>query len=251
VKLSAPDIALAFIRRLWHKTAVLVWLERFVLTVLAATLMGVVVFNSMKLDAVQRWTLGIAILALSYFAAHTVHKQRSEPTPPQAEQTTALTLKGLFLTDFGPELNRARWDNRTLTIGSKTNKVPEVTLTFTPQLWIDFHEGTEFLGFYIPVQDKDPDEASAKTVRLCKYLPEQFPEILKMLQSLEVTKPNSRGSTVRSADLPLSRRVYVYHEDFISPPDLGDLVREFEARQWVIEFRGRDYLATQELLRRK
>jgi hypothetical protein len=159
-----------------------------------------------------------------------------------------LSLKGLFLTDFGPNVNRARLDDRTLTIGSKTHRFPEVTMTFTAQLWIDLHEGTEFLGFYIPVQDRDPDQASKKTVRLCKYLPDQFPALLTMLRSLQITAPNLRGSTVKSTDLPLSRRAYIYHEDSISPQDLGNLVREYEARQLLIEFRGSEYLATQQLL---
>jgi hypothetical protein len=168
---------------------------------------------------------------------------------PPGSNLLPLTLKGLFLTDFGANVNRSRLDNTTLTVGSKTDKFPEATMTFTPQLWIDLHEGIEILGFYIPIQDKDPDEASQRTVRLCKYLPDQFPALLKRLKGLQVSVPVSRGSMVKSTDLPLSRRIYIYHEDFISPQDLGDLVREYEARQLSVEFRGQDYLATQELLR--
>jgi hypothetical protein len=188
----------------------------------------------------------IAATGLGYWATAPTKAQHAEKqqTPP-----LLLSLRGLFLTDFGPNLERARWDDRTLTIGSKTNKFPEVTLTFTPQLWIDVHEGTEFLGFYIPIQDKNPEDASKKTVLLCKYLPDQFPAILKLLQSLEVTIPNTKGNTVRTTDLPVSRRVYIYHEDFISPQDLGELVRQYEARQLLVEFRGADYLSAQMLLR--
>jgi hypothetical protein len=160
-----------------------------------------------------------------------------------------LTLKQLFLSDFGSHINRSRWDDRTLTVGSKSNKFPEVVLKFTPQLYLDLDEGTQFLGFYIPVQDRDPDEASKRTAMLCRHLPTQFPALLKMLHGLEAIEPNARGSTVRSSELPLSRRVYIYHEDFISPQDLGDLVREYEARQLLPEFRGTEYLASQELLR--
>jgi hypothetical protein len=251
--LSAPDIALAFVYWLWHKTAVPVFLEKFMLPLFATVMVLVAITNPMKFDMSQRVAGTLALIFAAYFVAHTIHKERAEPRETHIEQQhiEPLTLKGLFLTDFGPQLNRARWDDRSLTIGSKTNAFPEMTMTFTPQLWMNLHEGSEFLGFYIPIQDKDPDEASKKTVRLCHYLPDQFPAILKMLQSLEISVPNTKGSMVKSTDLSLSRRVYIYHEDFISPPDLGDLVREYEARQWVVEFRGHEYLSTQELLRRK
>jgi hypothetical protein len=168
--------------------------------------------------------------------------------PPESK-LPQLSLKGLFLSDFGPHVNCARWDDRSLTIGSRTHKFPDLTLTFTPQLCTDSNAGTKFLGFYVPRQDDDPDNASEKTVTLCKQLPYKFPDLVSMLETLTVEKPSTNGSTIRSDQLPLSPRVYIYHEDFISPPDLGDLVREYESQHLLVEFRGREYLATQELLR--
>jgi hypothetical protein len=156
-----------------------------------------------------------------------------------------LTLKQLFETDFKLFANSYQ---TTLTIGSKTQKFPEMTLKFTAKLWMDLREGTEILGFYIPTQDADPEKSSQKTVLLCRHLPDRFSEIIKQLKGLEVSSPIPRGSMLKSTDLTLSRRVYIYHEDFMSPQDTGDLVREYEARQLLPEFRSTDYLATQELL---
>lgn len=53
-----------------------VWLERFVLTVLAAALGSTVIANPLRLDKIQQTTLIIAILALSLFAARTVERMR-------------------------------------------------------------------------------------------------------------------------------------------------------------------------------
>jgi hypothetical protein len=73
----------------WHKTAVPTWLERFVLTLLAGAFLGVVLWNSMKLDITQRITLGIVILALSYFVAHTVYKGNIPEPPLKPDFATA------------------------------------------------------------------------------------------------------------------------------------------------------------------
>ena len=164
------------------------------------------------------------------------------------QKLTPLTLKQLFDTDFHGRMS-ANEGNFPLTIGSKSGKFPETTYTFTTRIYFDMEEGTQFFAFYIPSQDRDPEQASKKTVELCKKLPFQFPELYTRLHGLEEIEPTTRGSTLKSSELPLSRRVFIYHEDFISPPDLGDLVREYEARQLLPEFRGDDYLGSQELLR--
>jgi hypothetical protein len=68
-----------------------IWLERFVLTVCAAALLTIVVANTPKLDLTQRFTLGVAIVAISYFAAHTVHKQRNTQVQEQSSASLAPT----------------------------------------------------------------------------------------------------------------------------------------------------------------
>ncbi len=55
-----------------------VWLERFVLTLLAALLGATVLTNPWQLDRVQQVTLIAAIVALSVFAARTIERIRQE-----------------------------------------------------------------------------------------------------------------------------------------------------------------------------
>lgn len=77
-----------------------IWLERFVLTLLAAAFLSLVVVDVMKLDATQRVALAISIAAFSYFVGHTINVTRSStsanrstergqdtrPTDPTASQ---------------------------------------------------------------------------------------------------------------------------------------------------------------------
>ncbi len=74
---------LAFPELVWHISAVPIWLERYLLPVCAAASIGIIVLNPMNFDWTQRITLGVAIVAVSYFAAHTLHKQRSVQLPQQ------------------------------------------------------------------------------------------------------------------------------------------------------------------------
>lgn len=53
-----------------------VFLERFVLTVLAAGLVGTVLTNPWRLDKVQQATLVVAIVALALFTARTIDRMR-------------------------------------------------------------------------------------------------------------------------------------------------------------------------------
>ena len=61
-----------------------IFLERFVLPCLATLLAGGIVINQMKLDWHQRVSLGIATIALAYFAGHTLYKKSAiaRPAPP-------------------------------------------------------------------------------------------------------------------------------------------------------------------------
>lgn len=161
-------------------------------------------------------------------------------------QQEPLTLKHLFQNDFKVFANEYE---SSLTIGSKTQRFPETTLKFSSRLWMDLREGTEILAFYIPIQDSDPNQDSKKSVLLCRSLPSNFSAIVKHLEGMQISASNERGSMLKSTDLTLSRRIYIYHEAFMSPQDTGDLVREYETLQWLPEFRGSEYRSKQELLR--
>jgi hypothetical protein len=77
---SARVPVLAFCSFLWHKTAMPVFLERFVLSALAAAAILLIITNPMGLDTTQRVTGGLAIVFAAYFFAHTTWKH-SHPDP--------------------------------------------------------------------------------------------------------------------------------------------------------------------------
>ncbi len=56
-----------------------VFLEKFAFPVLVGVFIGVIVLNPLKLDRQQQFSLGIAILALAYFAGHTVFETTNRP----------------------------------------------------------------------------------------------------------------------------------------------------------------------------
>ena len=93
---------------LWHKVRVQVWLERFVLALLSASFLSLVILNPMKFDLAQRITLGIAIVAFSYFVGHTIYITRLGPvheSPGSArtalgEQLSATQRAHLHITGF-------------------------------------------------------------------------------------------------------------------------------------------------------
>jgi hypothetical protein len=67
-------------RYLWHKTAVPVFLERFVLPVFAAAVILMAITNPMGFDITQRATGGLAVIFAAYFVAHSVYKY-AHPAP--------------------------------------------------------------------------------------------------------------------------------------------------------------------------
>jgi hypothetical protein len=77
--------------RIWYETSVPVFLEKFVLPLLAAAFIGVILLNPFKLDWQQQLSLAIAVVALAYFFAHSVHKTNRIQLPAPVGQPQANT----------------------------------------------------------------------------------------------------------------------------------------------------------------
>lgn len=81
--------------RIWHETYVPIFIERFVLPILATAMIAVIILNPLKLDLQQQISLAIAVIAFAYFVAHSVYKKNisRETTAPQtaSSRTTAQT----------------------------------------------------------------------------------------------------------------------------------------------------------------
>lgn len=89
--------------RLWHNTAVPLFLERFVLPMLVVGCAALLMTNPMKFDVTQRLTLGAALFFLAYFTAHTAWKSR-EPKPIADRTDFAIAIRGANI--FVPDMDR-------------------------------------------------------------------------------------------------------------------------------------------------
>ena len=65
-----------------------IFLERFILVILAASVLGIILLNPFKLDLVQRSTLLVAVVALAFFIGHTLEKAKSREGPTSASMNT-------------------------------------------------------------------------------------------------------------------------------------------------------------------
>lgn len=79
-----------------------IFLERFVLPVLAAVLITVIVLNPFKLDRQQVISLLICVLAAAYFVGHTLSKRNLAATHGAAPMVDAPKRTG-DATTYGPK----------------------------------------------------------------------------------------------------------------------------------------------------
>ncbi len=63
-----------------------IFLERFVLPVLATSVITVILFNPFKWDLQQRISAFVLVLALAYFVGHTLTKKKLETVPAAQQQ---------------------------------------------------------------------------------------------------------------------------------------------------------------------
>jgi hypothetical protein len=101
----------------------------------------------------------------------------------------------------------------------------------------DFDSGSEFISFYIP--------KCGKTVEVCDYFVNNFRSNYDQLKTMIHFNIRSPGEPImdRSADLRLSGRVYLYHEDEMSYQALAQVTQLFETHNLTVRFRGSSYAA--------
>jgi hypothetical protein len=81
-----------------------VFLERFVLPVLAAVVITVIVLNPFKFDWQQRVSLLLGVLLLAYFVGHTIHRGRSQSGPANPPTTASKTGDATTAGDRSPAI---------------------------------------------------------------------------------------------------------------------------------------------------
>jgi hypothetical protein len=105
-----------------------VFLEKFVLPILAAAILTVIALNPFNLDSKQRISLLVAVVALAYFIGHTIYKRvpgSGQPTPQAVEIPKRTTGDA---TTTGPNSPAVTGDNNKIIYGQpppKDQKAPK------------------------------------------------------------------------------------------------------------------------------
>jgi hypothetical protein len=93
-------IALATV--IWHKTAVPIFIERFILPAFAALVILLAVTNPMGLDKTQRILGSFVVIAMAYLCAHSIYKKTLPlPLPTPAPLYSVDVVQALTVPLFG------------------------------------------------------------------------------------------------------------------------------------------------------
>jgi hypothetical protein len=221
-------------RYVWHKTAVPVFIERFLLAAMAAAFIAVLFVNPLKFDNIQRTTAALALFFGAAFFAQTLYRHSEAPKQADAPTLTPVpepaatpkpipTLHDLFVSDF-PNVLKGR-TNFPITAPDGT------VVTTEAQLYLDHAGKSTFIGFYVP--------STSLTYKACAYLAEHSEIPLGLASS--VRDGGMVGERTPTKDLVFTGRVYVYHQDELSYAELASLTQLYESKKLSVHFRGPAY----------
>jgi hypothetical protein len=120
-----------------------IWLERFVLGgVCTAVFVAIAVLDVMKLDWIQRSTLGGAVVLFSYFIGHTIEKKRGDSTPPPIASAPSLLPTKPPNSDAPKEVSPAPTDSASSRANPRHTK-PQASTASRPLT--SFSDGQRFV----------------------------------------------------------------------------------------------------------
>jgi hypothetical protein len=161
------------------------------------------------------------------FTEYQESKKRLESDPDK------LTLYDLYAIDFGGEVTYPHVWRLSGSNGSKIDVESEV-------VW-QLGQGIEFIKFYIPYTKETHDVCVA-------WVAQEYQNIIQATHEMGATqKIPGESEEVTSKQLVFSKRIYVYHEAYLSPEEVIDLRNGFQKLGITILFRSSDYLANQKL----
>ncbi len=147
------------------------------------------------------------------------------------DESTIPTLSALFKSDLSNVVKFT--DEDRIGVQWKDGSV----LHIKTQLYADFHGRSKFVGFYIP--------DSPKSYEACLSLVNAAEETIKSFQEKVLFRAGYRDESSSLGDLKFSGRVLIYHETFLTIPQKADILREYSAHNFDLNFRGPDYLGDQ------
>ncbi len=144
-----------------------------------------------------------------------------------------LTLHDLYLTDF--QTGEARLE-RNLTI---TGPEPSIVNVESTVIW-EIETGTEFVLYYIPFETETPE--------ICIYLSDYYEQVLKWAHEIRAErKAPGESEQVSSKGLVFSKRIFIYHESYLSPEQIIQVRDTYKAKGITVLLRSADYLSNKKL----
>jgi hypothetical protein len=146
----------------------------------------------------------------------------------------AITLHELFLKDFKESFGTNFAPRR------MADEKEETKASIEGRLLLDVNSASKFVSFYVP--------RSEYAYQACVFLADNYQE-MGGLNLFHVQMQGPAGP-VFTESFKFSGRVFIYHEDFFSPEQSGDLHRLYREKNLLLELREQGYLQF-EILRRK
>jgi hypothetical protein len=189
----------------------------------------------------RMWPQYLMVVAGILFFVGLVAFLQQNVNPPETPGKTAtagpaqapLTLQSLFTNDF-PDTSRYE-------IGVQLTLANGHTLEIQAKRFIHFASRSKFMGFYVP---PSPD-----TYAICEYLTDGYKESLQHMDSTFKVNGQVLGESGRTSsdDLIFSNRIFIYHEDYLSPEQVGSLIGAYRAKGLDVKFRSQEYVVNRNL----
>jgi hypothetical protein len=166
--------------------------------------------------------------------------QGNQPHPASAQR---LTSRQIFERDF-PHLLKYS--------GEIAMNAGGTDLEIRFQVYMDHAGGSKFVGFFVP---RLPPGMNPETRELPFHVCEELVgSVVTVLSDMDATVLIEAGGVgeqpVAQERLVFSGRVFLYHEDYLTPAQLVALTDLYKTRGYEVQFRGPDYFSYHIALRR-
>lgn len=146
---------------------------------------------------------------------------------------TPITLHELFAADFSESFGFG------FAPRGMRDSLGRVNIMIEGRLLVDINAGSKFVSFYIPRSDV--------AYAACTLLADKYQDVGGLnLFHLQLQGPSG---PIFTQGYKFSGRVFIYHEDFFTPEQIGDLHRLYKQKELLLELRSEGYRQVKALQR--
>jgi hypothetical protein len=161
---------------------------------------------------------------------------------PDTSSDRPPNLHALYKSDFNRFLASELSDGVQYSITNTQTRKSE-QLRFEFRVHSDFGTRSKFVSVYISMP---PANFPNATYELCKQIAEDCAKLIERADGgiLSMAKDPGDSTFEKSSDLLFTGKIYLYHEDFLTLEQYGDLEKLFRSKNMIVQFRGLDYATT-------